>query len=80
MINNKKIAVHPKNEKQAKEFIQKMYDKGYRWDSKNLTSDEKQINWCWHGDQTCYYIANDIINYSDKDSCEKHKYRVIPYI
>ena len=78
MINNEKTAVQPKNEKQALEFIQKQYARGYKWDDR-LEADENTTNYCFHGTETCYYVFNGIIQYSDVETCFKHKYHIIPY-
>ena len=78
MINNMKTAVHPKSENEAKELIKKFYKRGYRWnDVLELT--ENDTNYHYHGRDTAYYVELGIIQYTDLETCLKHKYHIIAY-
>ena len=78
MINNMKTAVHPKSENEAKELIKKFYKRGYRWnDVLELT--ENDTNYHYHGRDTAYYVELGVIQYTDLETCLKHKYHIISY-
>lgn len=78
MINNERTAVYPRNEKEALELIGKFYKRGYKWDERTGYTEEV-TNYAYHGHDTSYYVTNGIIQFSDKDSCIKHGYHIIPY-
>lgn len=78
MINNMKTAVHPKSESEAKELIRKFYKRGYRWNDV-LELSENDTNYHYHGRDTAYYVELGIIQYTDLETCLKHKYHIISY-